>query len=250
MGCDVTCVITAHQEGRLVVPTLVSFDAATREAEATGVRIERMFCLDRPDTLTESLFRAFAHGNDKVIVFDHGDQGLVRNESVIAASGKKIAFLDADDLWQRTWLVRALSFLDGLPDETVAHPAYNYFFEGQATIFCHVDQLEAGFELDLLRLMNYWDALAVCATDIYRRFPFPSRAINEGWAYEDWQWNCETIAAGVTHRVVPSTVIFKRRRDSSQTMKAFRNHSRMRRGPLHKFDNSIYSGSVKTDFRT
>ena len=221
MTCDLTCIITGHREGRLAVPSL------------------RSFCLDRPDALTEKLFNTYKNDAVAVDTYDVADQGKVRNGAVEKAKGKYCAFLDADDLWSQTWLVEALTFLKDKPSTHIAHPEYNYFFEKQATIFTHIDQESDEFRLDLLRVANYWDALCVCPTAIYRELPFCDRDIAGGYAYEDWFWNCETVAAG--YKVVPDTVLFKRRQESSQTVKASTNKSLTRRHPLMKFDHPMYA---------
>lgn len=242
MTCDLTCVVTGHREGRLAVPGLKSFWAAVDHAEASGYVVETMLCLDRPDALTASLFDSFRREGTVASEFDFGDQGKVRNAAVTAASGRYTAFLDVDDLWSEDWLSVALDFLKDRPDTHIAHPAYNYFFENQATIFCHVDQESPEFRLDLLRIANYWDALCVCPTAIYREFPFCDRNIAGGYAYEDWVWNCETVAAGKIHKVVPDTVLFKRRQKLSQNIRAGVNQSLPRPVELSRYDHPLWSG--------
>ncbi|WP_298258139.1 glycosyltransferase family A protein [uncultured Litoreibacter sp.] len=241
MTFDLTCIITGHREGRLAVPSLRSFWTAIEAARMAGFKVEVMMCLDRSDVLTQQLFEAYRKDAATVDFYDEGDQGKVRNGAVSSANGKYCAFLDADDLWSRDWLVEALTFLKGKPDTHIAHPQFNYFFEKQATIFTHVDQESPEFRPDLLRFANYWDALCVCPTAIYREIPFCVRDIAAGYAYEDWQWNCETVAAGYIHKVVPETVLFKRRQKHSQTVKASENRSLTRRHPLLAYDNEIYT---------
>jgi hypothetical protein len=240
MTCDLTCIITGHREGRLAVPSLRSFWDAIGAARDAGFTVEALLCLDRPDALTEKLFDTYRQDAVALDLFDVADQGKVRNSAVTKARGTYCAFLDADDLWSQNWLVEALTFLKDKPDTHIAHPQYNYFFEKQATIFTHVDQESPDFRLDLLRVANYWDALCVCPTDIYREIPFCDRDIAGGYAYEDWFWNCETVAAGYIHKVVPDTVLFKRRQESSQTVKAASNKSLTRRHPLMDFAHPMY----------
>lgn len=235
MACDLTCVITGHREGRLAVASLRSFKAAVDAAREAGLAVQTLLVLDRPNDLTREIFRDFAEGDGGILEVDFGDQGRARNVAVERAEGEYTAFLDADDLWTRDWLVKAHAFLVGRGGRVIAHPEFNYFFEKQATIFCHVDQEDERFDLDLLRVVNYWDALCVCPTEAYRVHPFCVRAIADGWAYEDWLWNCETIADGYVHKVVPDTVIFKRRQVASQTLRAAASHSRIRRNPMSSY---------------
>lgn len=241
MACDLTCIITGHREGRLAVPSLRSFWAAIEVARAAGFKVEALLCLDRPDALTEKIFAKYQGDAKAIDTYDVADQGKVRNGAVAKAKGKYCAFLDADDLWADDWLAEAMTFLKDKPKTHIAHPEFNYFFEKQATVFTHVDQESPEFRLDLLRVTNYWDALCVCPTEIYRAIPFCDRDIAAGYAYEDWFWNCETVAAGYIHKVVENTVLFKRRQESSQTVKASMNKSLTRTHPLLDYANPMYA---------
>lgn len=245
MACDLTCVITGHREGRLSVASLRSFAIAVAHARARGYTVQTLYCLDRPDRLTEELFRHYATETGEtgnVQIFDFGDQGHVRNAAINLAEGHYTACLDGDDLWSEIWLVQALEFLADKPDTHIAHPAYNYFFEKQASLYCHVDQESPEFRMDLLRVVNYWDALCVCPTALYREFPFYTRDIAGGWAYEDWFWNCETVAAGKIHKVVPDSILFKRRQKLSQTIRASTNKSMIKPSRLHDYSSPLYDG--------
>lgn len=241
MTCDLTCIVTGHREGRLAVPSLRSFWAAIDAARNVGYDVEARLCLDKPNSLTTKVFESFRRDAPIIGVYDFADQGQVRNAAIAGANGRYSAFLDADDLWTEDWLVQAMEFLKDKPETHIAHPAYNYFFEKQATIFCHIDQESEEFRLELLRMANYWDALCVCPTSIYREFPFCHRDIAGGYAYEDWLWNCETVAAGKIHKVVPDTVLFKRRQETSQTVKASANKSLTHCHPLTDYANLMYA---------
>lgn len=239
---DITAIITGHREARLSLVAFRSFYRAVENARAGGLVVQEMLVLDRPDDLTREIFATQGDADTVRLETDFGDQGRARNLAVEKASGRLIAFLDADDMWPSDWLLRAYRFLQQVGEENVvAHPEFNYFFEGQATIFRHIDQDSDEFSPDLLRMANYWDALALCRRDLYLRFPFAVRDIANGWAYEDWHWNATTYAAGIRHKVVPDTVVFKRRQRMSQTVAASANKSRHRRTPLADYSNPIYA---------
>lgn len=242
MSTDLTCILTGHREGHLAAASITSFQRAIDAARAAGYDCQALYVLDRPNQLTERLFRRLAGHEGDVRVFDYGDQGAARNDAIKIADGRYTAFLDADDLWTSDWLVKALEFLKDYPDTHIGHSAYNYFFEKQATIFCHVDQESEEFRPDLLRIGNYWDALCVCPTEIYREIPFSPRDIENGWAYEDWFWNCATVAAGKVHKVVPDTVLFKRRQQSSQNIQASTNKSMTPKSALNLYDHPFFAG--------
>jgi glycosyltransferase involved in cell wall biosynthesis len=240
MKFDLTCVLTGHREGRLAIPSLRSFWIAIEHARAAGYKVQTILCLDRPDALTQSIFESFKKQTDELIICDYGDQGKVRNEAVDKAKGKYTAFLDGDDLWSRPWLQQGLEFLAEQGSGVIAHPEFNYFFEKQGSYYCQIDQEAPEFRMDLLRIANYWDALSICETKCHVDHPFCERDIEAGWAYEDWFWNCETLAAEYKHKIVPNTVLFKRRQKTSQTIKAWTNKSLIRYNPLSSYDNPIY----------
>ncbi|MFD1881670.1 glycosyltransferase family A protein [Paracoccus pacificus] len=242
MTPTISAIVTGHRERRLSIPTLRSFGNAIADAQAQGYTVEAILCLDRPDTLTEEIFHRFAPPKARILTMDHGDQGKVRNDAVVAATGQFVAFLDGDDLWQKSWLHRAADFLIASGrDDYVAHPAYNYFFEGQATTFRQIDQDSPDFDIDLLRMRNYWDALSMAPRSIHERFPYAHRDIPNGWALEDWQWNEETIAAGIRHKIVPDTVLFKRRQKESQHSRAAKSKATHRRNGMTSYSAPIFA---------
>lgn len=239
---EVTAIITAHKEGRLSVPTLKSFWENIDLLQSQGLSVESMFVLDRPNDLTLSVFEQSARDNTVILKTDFGDQGKARNLAVKKAKGKYISFLDADDLWSPDWLSRAHAFSETLNDETaIVHPEFNYFFEGQATTYRHIDQLSPEFSLDLLRISNYWDALCFCRRSVFQKYTFCDRDIDAGWAYEDWHWNIITMENGCTHRVLPDSVLFKRRRQQSQTMVASKSKAKVRNSDLFNYSSRLYS---------
>ncbi len=241
---DISIVITGHGEGRLSVASLRSFRIAADFARAQGYTVQEIYVLDRANVPTTQSFSHFAElaGADGLLLeTDLGDQGAARNAAIKKATGVATAFLDGDDLFTDDWLVRAYEFLKDAGQNVVAHPQFNYFFEGQKSVFEHIDQDSPDFSMDVLRVVNYWDALAMAYTKLYKQFPFYDRDMKNGWAYEDWAWNCALIDAGVRHKVVPETVIFKRRRATSQTMQASTGRARMRRTPILSYSHAIYS---------
>lgn len=244
MTADITAIVTGHREGRLAVASLRSALSAVAAARSEGRRLELLLILDRPDPATRAVFQRYSAQADGLQEVDFGDQGMTRNAAITAASGARVACLDADDLWTEDWLWRAAAFLDRHGPGVIAHPAYNYFFEGQATIFRHIDQDDPEFSADFLRVVNYWDALCLCDRDVHLSFPYAARDVDAGWAYEDWHWNCETVAAGLRHKTVPGTVLFKRRKPQSQTLQASGSKAMMRRSRLSSYAQAGAQGST------
>jgi glycosyltransferase involved in cell wall biosynthesis len=216
---DITAVVNGHAEGVLAGPTIVSFERAIAVARESGLAVEGLIVLDRPDAATLLQFKDVG-SRHRVLITDHGDPGPARNSAVDAAKGQYVAFLDGDDLWSEDWLAEAHRVCAQNPQTTVAHSEVDVIFGRERVMFWHVDSLDPTFEADFLRYGNYWDAMSFAARSIFRKFPFADNDLRRGFGHEDWHWNCVTLAAGIHHRPVAGTVHFKRRRAGSQSAHA------------------------------
>jgi hypothetical protein len=77
-----------------------------------------------------------------------------------------------------------------------------------------VDQLEDYYRPGALLTTNYWNACAFAAKSVFERCPYHVSRVGEaGFGFEDWHWNCETIADGFVHRLARGTARFERRKD-------------------------------------
>ena len=244
---DITAVLTAHAEGALAAVSFRSFLDACRHAERSGLVVERVVVLDKAKRQTLRVFEDLDGEAVSVHRTDFGDQGMVRNFAAQAARGEFVAFLDGDDLWCDSWLSDACRFLQAAPENVIAHPEFNRFFSGVSSVFVHIDQEDPSFDIDFLRHANYWDAMCMARRSTHLRFPYCKRRVEEGFALEDWHWNCETVMAGHVHKIVPDTIHFKRRREGSQTMQVSRSRSLMPSTSLTDFSRpTARSAAVDT----
>lgn len=233
---DITAIITGHNEGIMAGHSIVSFLHAIRYASDAGLRVEPIAMLDKATPETEAAFGRLAQSGVRLVKCEHGDQGLVRNDAVQMSSGRYIAFLDADDLWSFNWLTSAHAICSAYPGRVIAHPEYNWFFDFSNNILLMADERDPFYDVEFLRFSNYWDALCMAPREAHENHPFCVRDVKGGFAYEDWHWNCETVAAGFRHHVAEDTIIFKRRREDSQTLKASRARVTMRQTPMLRYD--------------
>lgn len=213
---DISAILTAHREGIFAGPALRSFDAAIARAQAVGLVIERIIMLDNPDPETLAMFADLPTDTYRVVVHSGGEPALSRNHGVSLATGRYVSFLDGDDLWSTNWLVEAHRFCSASATPVVGHSEANIVFGQHRAAWLHVDSAADDFDIDYLKFGNYWDAMCFAARDIFSGYPFQCNDVRNGYGHEDWHWNNVTLAAGIAHRPVPSTVHFKRRRLGSQ----------------------------------
>lgn len=232
---DVSAIITAHGEGVMAGVSLRSMIEAVKYAKAKGINVECIVTLDKPLDATRKALEYLKDHDFRMLEFELGDQGLVRNAAVEASLGRYVAFLDADDLWSVNWLDVAYRLCESDPGRTIAHPEYNWFFEMNNSILLKVDDQDPLYDPEFLRFANYWDALCMAPRSAHLNHPFCVRDVKGGFAYEDWHWNCETVNAGYRHAVCEDTIHFKRRREDSQTMKASRAKVMMRPTPMMRY---------------
>ena len=232
---DISAIMTAHHEGALAGISLHSMLDAIERAREAGISCEMLIVMDRPNEATREMFSEAEENGWRLAEVDFGDQGKARNHAVTLAEGDFIAFNDADDLWSENWLVEAFGLCRTDPQRIIAHPEVDWFFQENNNLFFHVDQTDPAFDPAILRFINCWDALCMAPRKAYEDHPFCDRDMETGFAYEDWQWNCETLENGYVHRVVPDTIHFKRRRKDSQTMKASARKALVRRTAMFDY---------------
>jgi glycosyltransferase involved in cell wall biosynthesis len=170
----------------------------------------------------------------RLLEVSHGDQAPVRNDAVRESRGRFIAFLDGDDLWTENWLVASRALCAAEP-RTIAHPYADWVFGESHSLSLPPDQTDSQFDPATLRVTNAWDTLCLAPREAYLNHPFHARALAQGYAFEDWLWNLDTVRAGYVHRVVPDTIHFKRSRAGSQFRHASANQSTTRPTPYHDY---------------
>lgn len=220
---EITAIVTAHSETILAGPTMRSAELAVQRAEAEGFTVERLIGLDAPTPGCKRFFSQFVADGWRIEEVDHRDQGKARNAYARDAQSSSVAFLDGDDLWSENWLViagRMMREAEAAGERIIVHPELNWFFGNAASLLVNIDQDNVLFEPRHFLFRNYYDALSLAPRQAHVDHPFADRDIAGGYAYEDMQWAIETMAAGYRHRVAKDTIIFKRRRQDSQTIRA------------------------------
>lgn len=237
---SIAVVITAHKEGNLLLPTLVSANDAIKECavQFPEVDLRRYIFLDNPDSLTLEVAESISREHDIVILKGaEGDPGLARMSAISHTKEEFIAFLDGDDLWSENWLASSVKsyYLDG-NKSTVYHPEYNLIFGASNQLVRQGCPEDPFYSTEFLRFTNYWDALCFCHRSIFDDVPIPGNSKEEGFEHEDFLWNCRTIENGILHKLVKNTIHFKRRRSGSVSVLAEGNFSKRRPSPISFYD--------------
>lgn len=231
---DITAILTAHAEETVVGVSFRSMLAAVRLATEAGLDVEMLVVLDKPDEATQEMLSEVDTHGARLLHVSYGDQAPVRNHAVGESRGRFIAFLDGDDLWTENWLVAAHALCASEP-RTIGHPYADWVFGESHSLSLPPDQTDPQFDPLTLRVTNAWDALCLAPREAYLDHPFQARALAEGYAFEDWLWNLETVRTGYIHRVVPDTIHFKRSRSGSQFRHATTNRSLTRPTPYQDY---------------
>jgi|WetSurSiteA1Bulk_404760.scaffolds.fasta_scaffold00392_3 glycosyltransferase involved in cell wall biosynthesis len=216
---DVTLLVTFHNEGVLAHSTLNSIERCREYAEKADISTEYVWVLDSVDE--ETLATLLAHPANlatvKMIHVDFLDSGAARNAGIAAACGKAIAIMDGDDYFSTNWIERAWHSLKEYGTQAILHPEMFISFGAEFAYGWHVDQLSRYYDKHGLLMNNYWTSWTFALRSVYERCPYvTTRTAKTGFGYEDWHWNCETIAAEFQHRLVPGTIGFYRKKKVSR----------------------------------
>lgn len=215
---DLTVAITAHNESIVAGPMIASVEAAIARVVASGLSVERLIGLDNATPECEEFFTQEGLSKWSLHRVAFKDPFLTRNAMVDKATGRWIAFIDADDLVSENWFEEAIALLqyhEARNEKVIIHPELNWIFEGTNSIFVKPDQMDELFNPYYFYNANYYDMMSLYPVEAARSIPYQSRDIDHGFGYQDWQWNVQTMAAGWIHKVAIDTVIFKRRRADS-----------------------------------
>jgi hypothetical protein len=114
---------------------------------------------------------------------------------------------------------------------TILHPELMVCFDQATAYYWQFDQTdEQRYRPHAALMVNYWNACSFAERRTYLEHPYQVARVGEaGFGFEDWHWNCETIAAGYAHLTAPGTALFYRRKALGSLAQSQVAHGAMRR---------------------
>ena len=213
---DISVVLNLHDEVRYLNRTLQSLSEAAVYAHGFGISIELIAVLDRPDrSIAELVQRADLHAfhGTKVIEVDNGSLGLSRNDGCRAAAGHYIATADADDLVSFNYLERMFFTAKRLGGKAILIPKF-YLGFGTSHHICEFFGLDAVTPFALIKSHPFVSRIFFKRT-ILQDLSYADLRLSNGYAYEDWHFNCDAVALGYTFHACEETIVYYRQRESS-----------------------------------
>jgi glycosyltransferase involved in cell wall biosynthesis len=90
------------------------------------------------------------------------------------------------------------------------HPEYHIVFDAKNLIWRQLSSSDVKFHIEDLFEFNHWDTVCAARKEILSEHSFESTDTDSGFGFEDWLFNCQTLAEDIEHHVVPNTVHFTR----------------------------------------
>lgn len=218
---DIAVVLTAHAEGRVLVPTIRSLERAVLRAADTGFVVEIVLVMDRTDGETRRVLRAHLLDRsalkDRVTAMevDNGDLGASRNDGIARSTARYVAIADGDNLITSNWLVDGVAALRAHDGPAVAHVDLIVSFGERRTLWPQLPSTDPGFDAGIFAVANYWDSSAIARRELFEQYPYPVLPAADGFGPEDWVWNMSTLQAGVDHITIAQSAMFYRARAGS-----------------------------------
>lgn len=210
-----SAIVTMHKEGVLAHTALRSYCASRAIARESGLDVELVIVLDSADTVTHSVVKAHPDldGTEHIVEVAVGDAALARNAGVSIATAPYICTLDGDDLISGRYFIAHMQEAMRQEGRFILHPEMVLSFGMYSAFNWQVDQAGQYFDRNSLLCINPWISASFAHRRVFEEIPYVAcYPRTTGFGYEDWYWNCETIAKGVVHRLAWGSIYFYRRK--------------------------------------
>lgn len=216
-------VATFHREGVLAHRSLLALCRCRDAARASGYVIQLVLSLDRADEETTRVVRSFAglEDGDVLLQVNFGDLGLSRNNAIQASEGEWVGICDGDDYLSENWIVRSLELARSAGKNSIWHPDLIVLFDGWHALSRQIGQDDPEFDQNAMLVVNPWNSCSFAHRQTYAACPYQvARPGETGFGFEDWHWNCETLARGYKHCIADTTIHYVRRKNSGSLNQA------------------------------
>lgn len=209
---DVSLVLTLHNEGELAQASLLAAERARESAAEIGLRTELVLALDQATEATRRVVDAFPlNPIDRVLNLSFGDVGASRNAAINSSRGRYVAICDGDDLLSADFLSIGARMLDSASSDVVVRPQLVVRFGEEASVGWQVGSGSDDFDVACLLAVNPWTNACIARASLFLRVPYWTKsAASQGLGYEDWHWNCETLAVGCVNVIADETIHYVR----------------------------------------
>ena len=217
---DVSINVTAHREGILLYKTLRSIRAGVELALKNNIYVEMNICLDKSDDKTREIVADFKNNNNfslEAYEIKVGDLGKSRNYLINKSSGKYITFFDADDFFTENYIVDAFHLAEGNDKPAVYVAEHIINFEGNHCLINTNDSNSGATSKRFFFETNYYISQNFVHREIYESIKY--RSNQDGYGFEDWQFNCEVLSEGYDFVAVPEVIFFYRRKRGNSMLK-------------------------------
>lgn len=210
-----SAIVTFHKEGLLAHTALRSYALSRAVAGKAGWHVQLVLVLDNADEATSNYVKGHGclDGSECIVETNVADLALARNVGVAHSAGDYVCTLDGDDLISREYFVRHLAAAAQRDGRFILHPELVLSFGMYNAFNWQPDQQGPYFDPASMLSVNPWISAAFSTRQMFEEIPYvacyPSIT---GFGYEDWYWNCETIARGVVHGIAPHSAYFYRRK--------------------------------------
>jgi len=211
---DITVIMTGHREGLLADASCGSVELAKAAAEKAGITVEVLVVLDRADAVTTEFFHYRVPVGWRLVPVNFGDLGHSRNEGVRLATGRWIAFLDADDVFSVNWLLSAFMAAENDNRLIAWHTDMDILFGKRVLAVKNYDMDRNKFDIERLIGINMWSALCFSSRNLLLSCPYQETRHARQIGYEDWAWNQDVLDRGAIHKTVPHTCHFIRLKET------------------------------------
>ncbi|MEW6139817.1 MAG: glycosyltransferase [Thermodesulfobacteriota bacterium] len=251
---DISLILTLHNEGRMVHRTMRSVERSVSMARSKGKTVEVVAILDcvTDKVLKDVLVHWQKKMQDCLITHEveYAELGRSRNFGTRHSSGQFIAFLDGDDLISENWLCLAHDVCSSR-GTAIARPELVYFFPDKRPLL-HSTRNRIYWhpqDANLRELLgeNLWVSVLLAERPAFEMFPYSAK--EGGYAYQDWLWNCQTIAAGYVNVPVNGTLAGIRKKSATDSALQ-RTRSEGRVVPPNKLFKSILTSPFPTTIST